>query len=294
MVELGLYAIARVYWTVFAGAWQSHTLSLSGVWMGFGALTALVGAVMCFAERHFKRLLAFSTVSHVGMFFLGMAMLTPLGLAGAAIDVLGHGLVKGALFLGAGILLNRFQSVDTNELQGKGRPFPWLGVLLAVGGLGLSGLPPFGTCLGKTLMERAAEQRACWWMAPLFLLCSALTGGAVLRAVGQVFLGLGPKQDTSASTPEKEMGEVQEQYTRPPLVMILPVTVLLCLSIWGGLSSSLEREVTRAARRFVSHAAYAAAVLDAEPVSDLRRKRHFRYKTKPWASLTAWPRAPPR
>lgn len=262
MVELGLYAIARVYWTVFAGAWQHHRALLSDTWLAFGVVTAVLGAVMCFAERHLKRLLAFSTISHVGMFFLGFALLTPLGLAGAAIDVLGHGLIKGSLFFAAGILLNRFQSVDTNELQGRGKEFPFLGALMAAGALALSGLPPFATYLGKDLMEQAAKPLGCWWMAPLFLVCSALTGGAILRAAGQVFLGLGPKQGTGASTPKHEDSEIQEQYTRAPLVMILPVAILLGLSAWCGVSPALQRQACRAAERFVDRHAYAATVLE--------------------------------
>ena len=99
MVELGLYAIARVYWTVFAGVFEPNREALRAIGVAAGTLTVLVGGIMAFCQSHLKRLLAFSTISHVGMFLLGLAMLSPLALAGASLEIFGHGLIKGALFL---------------------------------------------------------------------------------------------------------------------------------------------------------------------------------------------------
>ena len=59
MVELALYGIARIYWTVFVGAVGDRAPAVREVWIALGVLTLLAGAVMCFAERHLKRLLAF-------------------------------------------------------------------------------------------------------------------------------------------------------------------------------------------------------------------------------------------
>src|ERR1700757_1234698 len=72
MVELGIYAVARLYWTIFAGALDSHAEALRAILIAIGTVTALWGAVMCFAQRHIKRLLAFSTISHVGLFLCGL------------------------------------------------------------------------------------------------------------------------------------------------------------------------------------------------------------------------------
>ena len=80
MVELGLYGIARVYWSVFGQA-LGHRAAISHVFLALGLLTSVTGALFCFRERHIKRMLAFSTISHAGMFLIGIALLTPLGLA---------------------------------------------------------------------------------------------------------------------------------------------------------------------------------------------------------------------
>ncbi|MFC6935893.1 proton-conducting transporter membrane subunit [Actinomadura yumaensis] len=72
------------------------------------------------AQRHVKRLLAYSTISHVGLLLVGVALLDGESLGGAAFFLLGHAGVKAALFLGAGALLNHFQSVDEDELHGRG------------------------------------------------------------------------------------------------------------------------------------------------------------------------------
>ena len=101
MVELGLYGIARVYWSMFGQA-LGHRAAITGVFLALGLLTAWSAALFCFRERHLKRLLAFSTISHAGMFLTGIALLTPLGLAGVAVYVAGHALVKAALFLCVG------------------------------------------------------------------------------------------------------------------------------------------------------------------------------------------------
>ena len=181
MVELGLYAVTRIYWTVFAAVLGLYAPILGNIWMALAVLTALVGGVMCFAERHLKRLLAFSTISHTGVFLAGAALLTPKGLAGSSVYIIGHGLVKGGLFLGAGILLNRFGSVDEGELRGQGRRFPQLGIFFAIGGLALAGMPPFGTYLGKSLIDESSRHAGFGWLSYVLLIASALTGGAVLR-----------------------------------------------------------------------------------------------------------------
>lgn len=89
-----------------------------------GVLTALLGAVMCWQQRHLKRLLAFSSVSHTGLFLIGVSVLTPEGLGGTILYVLAHAGVKAALFACAGILLARFSSVDEHELHGRARQLP--------------------------------------------------------------------------------------------------------------------------------------------------------------------------
>lgn len=185
MVEPGLYAVFRVYWTVFAGTLGPRDLAIRGVLVGAGVLTALVGAVMCLLQQHLKRLLAFSTISHAGMFLMGAGLLTPPGLAGSAAYVLGHALVKGSLFLCSGILLHHFESVNIAHLRGRGRAVPYTGVLFALGGLGLASLPPFGTFLGKGLMEDAVSKVGYAWATSVLILASICTGAAVLPDVAR-------------------------------------------------------------------------------------------------------------
>jgi multicomponent Na+:H+ antiporter subunit D len=267
MVELGLYGIARVYWSMFGTA-LGHRADLSRVFVVLGVLTAVVGAVYCLRERHLKRLLAFSTISHSGMLLVGIGSLTPLGLAGAATYVVGHALVKAALFFCTGIVLHRLGSVDETRLHGRGRPLRATGVVYIAAGLGLADLPPFATFLGKGWTDSAAAG----WTVAVLLGCAILTGAAVLRAGLGVFYGLGdpPGEDRQqAGETAEETGETDRDRQRTPLTMIVPPAVLTCAAIavgvlgWTGLGPAVEA----AAVRFEDSAAYNATVMQGAHVS---------------------------
>ncbi|MGH3150713.1 MAG: complex I subunit 5 family protein, partial [Streptosporangiaceae bacterium] len=260
MVELGLYGIARVYWSVFGQAF-GHRTAISHIFLALGLLTAVTGAVFCFRERHIKRMLAFSTISHAGMFLIGIALLTPLGLAGAAVYVIGHGLVKAALFLCTGIVLHRLGSVNEPWLHGRGRPLRVTGVVFTLAGLGLADLPPFATFLGKGWIEASAGP----WLIPILIVCSSLAGGAVLRVAGGVFYGLGdpPLEDPQmAREAAEETSETTGGKDRTPLTMIIPPAVLAVAAIVIGVIGSLGRVVQAAAVRFEDQAGYNATVLN--------------------------------
>ncbi|GFE18543.1 hypothetical protein Sgleb_65900 [Streptomyces glebosus] len=264
MVELGVYGIARVYWTVFAGPGGIPAPDAQRALLALGALTAVLGAVMCGLQRHLKRLLAYSTVAHTGLFLIGLAALTPEGLGGVALYVLAHAGVKAALFACVGILLDRFGSVDEPELHGKGRELPWVGALFGIGGLALAGLPPFGTALGKAVTEEAAGG----WATALFVVVSAATGGAVLRAGARVFLGLGPVAGSGAATSQQETsGKAEEPETRGgrlirvPGSMLAVPAVLLAGALAVGLVPGLRTGTGQATDAFTDQSGYLAAVL---------------------------------
>jgi multicomponent Na+:H+ antiporter subunit D len=260
MVELGLYGIARVYWSVF-GMGLGHRAAISDVLMALGALTAVVGALFCFRERHIKRLLAFSTISHAGMFLTGIGALTPLGLAGAAMYILGHAFVKAALFVCAGIVLHRTGSVNETWLHGRARHLRVTGVVFTLAALGLADLPPFATYLGKSMIITTVGG----WAEILFLGCAILTGGAVLRVAGGVFYGLGdpPSEDPEmAAEASEETGETDLGRQHTPLTMIIPAGALTAAGLAVTFVTPLRGRVLSAAARFTDQAGYNAAILD--------------------------------
>ena len=258
MVELGLYAVARVYWTVFSGP-LGGVEGLSGVLLLGAVTTALVGGVMCLLQHHLARMLAYATVSHVGLTLAGFALLGPAGAAGAVLYLVADGMVKGSLFISVGIIDHHLHDVDELRLRGRGRHLPWLAALMVAGALGLAGVPPFGTFLGKALMEEAALEAGAPWLVGLFVAVAALTSAALLRATGRVFLGLGPAQGPAGPSRAPDRAAVRHRHVHA--TQVVPAVALLAGALALGLAPRLAAEAGDAAGQFTDRPAYAAAVL---------------------------------
>ena len=263
MVELGLYGAARVYWSCFAGTLGPHAHALRAILVGAGVVTALTGGVMCFAQRHLKRLLAFSTVSHSGLMLVGFALLTPGGLAGMALYVFAHGLIKGALFLCVGILLQRYGTVNEMDLRGRAGDLPVVAMIVLVGGLGLAEIPPFGTFTGRSLIEESAATVGMPWIPALFLVTSLLVGAALLRVTARVFAGWGSAEPRDQDAPplEKDLPETAVGARRPPVVMVAPAALLILLALASGVMPHLKDSVLAAAVGFEDRLTYARETL---------------------------------
>ena len=230
MVSLGLFGLARLFFTVFeaspAIAHVVHTLLL-----GLGVASTVLGGVMALSQRHVKRLLAFSTISHAGIMLIGLALLSRGGLSGMLVYLVGHGLVKASLFMVAGILLATCAGIDEIGLRGRGRDIWPAGVAMAFAGLLLAGLPLGLMHSGSDLVNAAARDAGLSWLAGVILFGAGCTGGAVLRAAGRIFLGLGPVPGEEARAPTDEE---EESAARPLWLMLLPTALLLALALPAG------------------------------------------------------------
>jgi multicomponent Na+:H+ antiporter subunit D len=261
--ELGLYGLARVYWTVFEPALHAHHDAVRAIFISLGLLTALLGAAMALAQHHLKRMLAFVVVSQIGVFLVGIGLLRPDGLAGTAIYVAGDGFAKAALFVCVGAVQHRYDAIEERTLHGRARPLRGLGVAYGIAALTVAGLPPWGAFAGKTLIEDAALAQSGWaWVPAAIALACALAGGALLRAGLRVFVGAGEPAsiDSRFVAPDDEGREDEEESGAPGSSTVLAGTLVLA-SLALGLVPGLAHAVTAAATRFTDTAAYAAAVL---------------------------------
>ncbi|MDP4024189.1 proton-conducting transporter membrane subunit [Methylobacterium sp. NEAU 140] len=227
MVSLGLFGLAKLTPVVFGGSEQVQgAVPLLGI--GLGSATALLGGWMALLQRHLKRMLAFSTISHAGIMLTGIGALSLGGTGGLLVYVVGHGLVKGALFMIAGILLATRAGIDEIALRGLGRGIGPAGIAMGIAGLLLCGLPVGLLDQGTRLVQGALAEAGYTAALAATAIGAALTGAAVLRAAGRIFLGLGEDPGDEAGAPSEAE---REKANRPLWLMLAPCCVLLALDM---------------------------------------------------------------
>lgn len=110
----------------------------------FGLASLALAALYVLSQRDLKRLLAYSSVEHMGILAIGMSFAAPLALVGVLLHVIAHGAAKGSAFFGAGSVVRKFATQDLRRIRGGVSILPWSGTMLVLAVLALSGLPPFG------------------------------------------------------------------------------------------------------------------------------------------------------
>ncbi|WP_419805236.1 complex I subunit 5 family protein [Terriglobus sp.] len=271
MVELGLYAVARLHIVLFAGSLAPHAHAVQLLLAGFAAATVVVGGVMCYGEHHLKRMLAFSTISHAGLMLLAFAVGGPLALTAFLAYLLGHALVKASLFFGTGILLRKGRAIGERALFGCGKGLPIAAALWFAGGLGLAAAPGLLTFVGEAAASTAAEERALHGVSLLFILGGTLTAAAVFRVGMHVFLGWGSEPVTDEAA---EVGELPEEidanvtwyHLAAPAACL---AVAAALSVWSGWRPALEHAASQmAAQPAFLHTVYTGAAGTGEAIHD--------------------------
>ncbi|MGH7065921.1 MAG: proton-conducting transporter membrane subunit, partial [Stellaceae bacterium] len=128
-----------------------------------GALSLLVAALFIVRQRGIKRLMAYSSVEHMGVVALGFGFGGPLGIGGALYHMLNHSLNKSLMFFGAGNMMRAFGTKEIADINAVGRYFPRQGALWLAGAVAITGAPPFGLFLSEFTIMRAGLKPAYSW-----------------------------------------------------------------------------------------------------------------------------------
>jgi multicomponent Na+:H+ antiporter subunit D len=168
------------------------------------------------------------------------------------------GLLKGALFLVAGAAIHRLGGSDELRLRGKGRRHRPLGAVYLACALGVAALPPFGPFAAKSLLEQAAPG----WLPAVATATTMVTGAALLRGFGRIFLGLGTARDPLLRRAHGD-GEPEEAGSERSVeaLLLVPAALLAAGALALSFVPGLPGRMTVAAERIVDHEARAALVL---------------------------------
>jgi multicomponent K+:H+ antiporter subunit A len=243
MVKAGIYLMARMNPALgFTDLWF-WTLSLVGL------ATMLTGAYLGLKQNDLKALLAYSTVSQLGVLMMLIGQDTTIAFKALVIGVVAHALYKSALFLIAGIVDHETGTRDLQRLGGIGRVMPFTMVIAGVAALSMAGLPPlFGFLAKETLLASATHPGARPIIDYVFPALAVVGGALILAQSGLFFVNtfLGKSRDKSIHAHE------------PPFGMLIAPAIPAMLSlILGGLP---EIKIVALALSNAAQAAYGAPV----------------------------------
>jgi hydrogenase-4 component F len=189
LLAVALYAILR--WKVVVDVRLGASYS-NRVLMLMGTLSVAVAAILLIRQTSYKRMLAYSSVEHMGLMCLACG-LGPLGIFAAMIHMMNHAAVKSMMFLLSGNILHRYGSTRMSAVRGLLKVMPWTGGLFLLGGLALLGMPPFGIFVSEVLLLRAGLLSGQPWIMVLVALLIVLIFVSFLGYLNRLLYGPPPE-----------------------------------------------------------------------------------------------------
>jgi multicomponent K+:H+ antiporter subunit A len=248
MVKAGVFLLARLF-PALSGTWEWNYFVT-----GFGLMTLLTGAVIALFQHDIKGLLAYSTISHLGLITVLFGIGTPLAAVAGVFHITNHATFKAGLFMAAGIIDHETGTRDMRRINGLWRSMPYTATLAMVAASAMAGVPLFNGFLSKEMFfgEAAAVAGTLWlgWLVPVAAtLAGAFAVAYSLRFVHDVFFNGEPV-------------DLPRQPHEPPRWMRVPVEVLVVLCLLVGVVPSLTVEP-------ILNLAVAAVLQGPPPVHDL-------------------------
>ena len=252
LTKVGIYAMIRVFTLVlpFEGSiWQHILIVMSGLTM----LTGVLGAASRFTV---KRILSFHIISQVGYIIIGIALYTPLALAGSILYLIHHIIVKANLFLIGGVLNRKFGSDHLSQMGGVYKHFPLLAVLFMIPAFSLAGFPPLSGFWSKFAVIRAGLETGHHVLAATALIVGVLTLYSMLKIWNQAFWERPPENGAAVMpAPMKEM-----------VLYLVPIGTFALMTIFIGLwAEPVFRYADRAAMQLLDPALYVKTALGGAP-----------------------------
>jgi len=222
MVKAGVFLLARLYPVLDGTDWWFYLVSLSGL------ITLVGGAGMALLQRDLKGLLAYSTISHLGLITLLFGLDTQLSTVAALFHIINHAVFKASLFMAAGIIDHETGTRDLTRLHGLWRYMPHTGALAIVASLSMACVPLLNGFLSKEMFFGETLAQGLFghfnWMVPaMATLAGALSVAYSLRFIYGVFF-----DGTPIDLPNYPPHE-------PPRLMKLPVEILVVICLVVGL-----------------------------------------------------------
>jgi multicomponent Na+:H+ antiporter subunit D len=246
LTKVGVYALIRMFTLIFITD-TAFTHNLLLIAAGLTMLTGVLGAA---SQYEIRRILSFHIVSQIGYMIMGLALFTPLALAGTIFYLIHHIIVKTNLFLVAGAIKRLKGSYDLNQLGGLYKERPGLAILFMIPAMSLAGIPPLSGFFAKLALLIAGVQAEAWWIVATALAVSLLTLYSMTKIWAAAFWKVAPAD----AAPENEPADWHAFLM--PMAGLAILTV--CIGFCAGPVFALAQD---AAAQLMDPAGYVRAVL---------------------------------
>jgi len=218
-VELNcaMLGIFRVYSLTFPAAGVGH---LRLALLIFGILSVLVAVTFLITQRDFKRLLAYSSIEHMGLVAVGLGVGVPLAVFGSLLQMINHALAKSLMFFATGNLLLRFRTREIGSVGGLARDMPATAAIVLAGGLAIAGAPPFNLFISEFSIIAGAATSHQW--VPALVVAALLVVGflAILAPFNRMVFSV-PKAGNGIAAAEINFVALLPAYVTLALVLLL-------------------------------------------------------------------------
>jgi NADH-quinone oxidoreductase subunit M len=219
LLKMGTYGFMRFSLPIFPDAVNNPRVRQ--VMVALAIIGIIYGALVAMAQKDVKKLVAYSSVSHLGFVMLGLFSLNPNGINGAVLQMINHGISTGALFMLAGILYERRHTYEIAEFGGLANVMPKFSTIFLIVTLSSLGLPLMNNFIGEFLILRGAFEAHVSWGA--FATVGIILGAAYMLWLYQrVFFG---QVTNAANEPLKDLNTRETWQFAPLLILIFWIGV---------------------------------------------------------------------